>query len=267
MLAWQARNTMTAARSPTVCRASDRVANGIMVFDRGVVGFGVEEEAQRPVAVPVEEDHVAIGRALPLAEAQEAREHVGPRRVQVGGVLQDAQLRAIEPGLDAAPQRMRVGGDGLEAPRLGRRLGQHAAEDAARVLEVDLGGHAHLAEVGGVAERLQFFLGRGVEGIAGPLVVGDGVGQHGPGLSLNGSGIHRRGLSCPGMLLPGQQGDRGIAGRLERVAREREAERLAEQVGRHRAPSPPSRPARPAARTTSRARRPGARRRAARTPR
>ena len=45
---------------------------------------GVEEQSHRPVAVPVEEDHVAIGRALALAEAQEVPEHVGPRRVQVG---------------------------------------------------------------------------------------------------------------------------------------------------------------------------------------
>ena len=36
---------------------------------------------------------------------------------------------------------------------------------------------------------------------------------------------------CPAILLSGLQGDRGISRRLERVAREREAERLAQHVG------------------------------------
>ena len=50
---------------------------------------------------------------------------------------------------------------------------------------------------------LQFLLGRGVEGIAGALVIGDGVGQHGPGLSHNGSSIHRRGLRLAAVYCPG----------------------------------------------------------------
>ena len=130
-------------------------------------------------------------------------------------------------GMDSKPRVL--GGASVSTPRKTPR----------RVLEVDLRRHAHLAEVGGVADRLELLLGRGVEGIAGALVVGDGVGQHGPRLSCGGSSIHSSSSPGPRRLLSGLQRDgRLLPSRLERVAGERETKGLAEQVGRRRGSSP-----------------------------
>ena len=73
-----------------------------------------------------------------------------------------------------------------------------ASKDAACVLEIDLRGDAHLAEVGGVADRLEFLFARRVEGIPAAFVIGHGVGQHGPRFSLSRSGIHSSCLRLTG---------------------------------------------------------------------
>ena len=72
---------------------------------------------------------------------------------------------------------------GAHLLELARLLGERAAIDTPGVLEVDLRRHVHLIEVGGVAERLELDLRGGVEVSAAGLVVGHGVGEHGPGLA------------------------------------------------------------------------------------
>jgi len=100
----------------------------------------------------VEEDQAAVGRALLLTEAEKLLQHVRPCGVQVLPFFLYPGPRPLRVVLEPAPQRMVLGAYVLEVSRVGRRGGQSAAEHSARAREIDLGGHAHLGEIGRSAD-------------------------------------------------------------------------------------------------------------------
>ena len=150
------------------------------MFGLALARRGVVEQAHRAVGVAVEEDDVARRLALALAEGEEVA--AGRPPVPRSGPFFSRNTFSLDWRMPPRIFRQSGWSSGFTSSK-SRGFSVSVPRKTPRVsLEVDLRGDADLIEVGRVAERLQLDLRRRVERRAARLIVGDRVGQHGPGL-------------------------------------------------------------------------------------